>query len=188
MSDTDPIRQRGQALEDEFFDCVDEALRAELRKSLQRDKAKEQLAAATGFQDQELLDHLVDTGFEPATVAALALAPAVFVAWADGSIAAGERQSIMHEALQRGLEEKHAAFELVEAWLHKRPPQTLWRLWQEYARAVQQSLTPTLSEMLMKEILRQCTAVAEASAGFLAIGKVSTEEQAMLDKIAEVCA
>ncbi len=121
-------------------------------------------------------------------MAALALVPAVFVAWADGSIAAGERQSIMHVALRRGLEDNQPAFQLVEGWLNKHPPQSLWTLWKEYAHAVQESVTPTLSEMLKKEILRQSAAVAEASAGMFGLGKVSTEEQAILDEIAEVCA
>ena len=43
----------------------------------------------------ELLDHLLDGGFQPASVAALALVPAVFIAWADGSVTQNERQAVI---------------------------------------------------------------------------------------------
>jgi hypothetical protein len=80
MFDHDAIHDRGRALEDEFFHRVDEELRKKLRETMERETKREQLLAATGFKDEALLDHLLDGGFEPATVAALVLVPAVFVA------------------------------------------------------------------------------------------------------------
>ena len=59
---------------------------------MKREKLREQLASATGFQDPELIDHLVDRGFEPTTLTALALVPMVFVAWADGTVTPSERR------------------------------------------------------------------------------------------------
>lgn len=186
MFDQDALRQRGQALEDEFFHRVDEQLRSELRNNMERDISREQLADATGFQDQELLDHFLDGGFEATTLAALALVPAVFVAWADGTVSGKERQAVLKAALQRGLDHQPMALQMVEGWLHKRPPRSLWKLWKEYARAVHDSISPTLSQLLMKEILRQSREVAKASDGTLGFGKVSAEEQAILDEISNV--
>ena len=170
MFDNDALHQRGQALEDEFFHRVDEKLRTELHEKMEREKSREQLADATGFEDQELLDHFLDGGFQATTLAALALVPTVFVAWADGTVTAKERQAVMEAAFQRGLEQQPMAIQMVEGWLHKHPPRSLWKLWMEYAQAVHDNVSETLSELLMKEILRQSTAVAKASGGTLGFG------------------
>ena len=183
MFEHDAIHERGKALEDEFYHRVDEKLRKELRESMEREKAREQLASATGFRDKELLDHLIDAGFQSSTLTALALVPTVFVAWADGSVTDKERQAVMSTAMQRGLEHDPTALQMVEAWLQKHPPRGLWKLWKEYAEAVHASVSPTLAEMLVKEILRQATIVAEASGGTLGFGKISKDEQAILDEI-----
>ena len=183
MFEHDPIHERGQALEDEFFHRVDEKLRQELRESMEREKAREQLSAATGFQDPELLDHLLDGGFSAASLTALALVPTVFVAWADGSVTPKERQAVMSAALQRGLEHEPGALHMVEAWLHKHPPRSLWKLWKEYAQAVHTSVSPTSAKVLTNEILRQATIVAEASGGTLGFGKISKDEKAILEEI-----
>lgn len=187
MSENDAIR-KGQLLEDEFFHLLDQDLRAQLRESMEREKLRTQLAAATGFRSQQLLDHLVDRGFEPATIAALALVPAVFVAWADGWVSPKERQAVISAAHQQGLEHQPTALHLIQAWLHKRPPRPLWRLWKEYALAVQNKMSPSLATVLMKEIQQQATMVAEASGGAFGFGKVSSREQAVLDEIQELFA
>lgn len=186
MFESDAIHQRGQALEDEFFHRVDEKLKADLRRSMEREKAREQLSAATGFQNRELLDHLLDAGFNAASLTALALVPIVFVAWADGSVTPKERQAVMSAALQRGLEHDPTALQMLEVWLQKHPSRSLWKLWKEYAEAVHATVSPTLAEMLIKEILRQATIVAEASGGTLGFGKISKDEQAILDEVAKL--
>jgi hypothetical protein len=142
------------------------------------------MVSATGFKDDELVDHLIDGGFEPATVAALVLVPTVFVAWADGSVTASERKAVMTAALNRGLENQPLAMKMVDAWLHAHPPRSLWNLWKEYSVAVRSTVPPQVAERLTNEILRQCKAVAEASGGTLGFGKISKEEQEILDEIA----
>lgn len=183
MFDTDALHKRGQALEDEFFHRVDEELRAQLRESMEREKDKQKLSAATGFEDDGLLDHLLEGGFQSATVAALALVPAVFVAWADGKVTPQERQAVMGAALHKGLEREPSAFHLVEAWLSHRPPDSLWNLWKEYAEALYASLSPVMAGVLAQEILRPAKAVAESSRETVASGKICKEEQAILDEV-----
>jgi hypothetical protein len=126
----------------------------------------------------------LDGGFQPATVAALVLVPAVFVAWADGSVTPQERQAVMSAALQRGLENQPLAMKMIDAWLHSHPSQSLWKLWKEYAAAFRQTVPETVAEKLTSEIVRLCKSVAEASGGTLGFGKVSKAEQEILDEIA----
>ncbi len=188
MADMDALHQRGRALEDEFFHRVDEKLRAELRRKMQREEERTQLAAVTGFKAEDVLDHLLDAGFGTATIASLALVPTVFVAWADGSVTPQERQSVIRAALHHGLKDQPSAFQMLEGWLHNRPGQPLWSLWEEYVAALRQSLTPTLAQMLGQEILALATAVATASDNRRGVGKIVKEEQQVLDDIARAFA
>jgi len=183
MTDSDALHDRGRALEDEFFHRVDEQLRAKLRASMQKEEAKAQLKQATGFTDETLLDHLLDEGFEATRIAALALVPAIFVAWADGSVTPQERQVILSAALRHGVDQEASALKLVEAWLDKRPPMKLWDLWKEYAVGIQATLTPILATTVSNEIQHQARTVAEASRQKFQIARVSAAEQEVLDKI-----
>jgi hypothetical protein len=186
MYESDAFTKREQALEDEFFHRVDEKLRAELRRSMDRDRSREALAEATGLTDKELLDGLIEAGFQSTTLAALALVPAIFVAWADNSADELECQTIMKAATERGINEDAVALQLLETWLKKRPPKSLWETWKRYAHAVGESLSESNSTVLSGEILRLATAVAESSGGVLGFGKTSKSEQEVLDEIKEV--
>lgn len=188
MFDKDALHQRGQALEDEFFRQVDQKLIADLKAAEERSKLKDQLALVTSFKDDALLEHLIDGGFQPTTLAALALVPAVFVAWADGSISPQERQAVMSAALHRGIEEQPTAMKLLESWLHKHPPRPLWKLWKEYVEAVYSSVPAESGQALATEIQEQAKSVAEASGGTLGFGKISQVEREILDDIASVFA
>tara|TARA_R110002049_G_scaffold50370_3_gene143106 strand:- start:148296 stop:148862 length:567 start_codon:yes stop_codon:yes gene_type:complete len=184
MFETDALHKRGKALEDEFFHRVDEELRAKIRQQVQRETTRETLAALTGFTDDDLLDHLVEANFEASTIAALALVPLVWVAWADGKVTPKERQAVIHASLKRGLENQPTALHLVEEWMAKRPPDSLWDLWVEYARAIDDSLSPATAKMLSTVILNQATAVATAAGTRLGRNKISEPERKILDEIA----
>ncbi len=184
MLEKDSIHQRGRALEDEFFHRVDEKLRADLRAKLERDGAVERMRLATGFNDTTLIEHLVDAGFTPSSMTAVALIPLVFVAWADGEVTSAERQAILSAALHRGVKNQPTAFAMLEGWLHDRPSAELWNLWKDYASSLGESLTPTLASALQQEVLRLATAVAEASGGYFGRGKISAPEKAVLDQLA----
>jgi tellurite resistance protein len=188
MYEVDAFRRRGQALEDEFFHRVDEELRAKLRETIKRDESKKRLAAATGFNDDSLLNHLVDEKFEASTIAALALIPIVWVAWADGKITPQERQSVIHASLRRGLDHEPFALHLVEVWISKRPPQSLWDLWKEYMTAMKESRASSTVTLLAPVILEQATEVAKASGSRLGKHKINQPEQAILDEIAALLA
>jgi len=185
MFESDAFRKREQALEDEFFHRVDENLRAELRKSMERDRSREALSEATGLTDPELLDALIEAGFQATTLTALAVVPAIFVAWADDTADDLECESIMKAAKERGICGDGVAVQLLETWLKKRPPRSLWETWKRYAHAIGESLSESASGTLSGEVLRLATTVAESSGGVLGFGKISKREQEVLDEIKE---
>ncbi len=183
MYETDAFAQRERALEDEFFHRVDEKLREELRRSMEKDKSRDALRKATGLTDEALLDELVEAGIEATTLAALALVPAVFVAWADDSVTQPEHDAILKAAHQRGIDDDGLASQLLENWLAHRPKRTLWDVWRHYAAAVSEGLSDSAAVQLTKNILKIATVVAEASGGVLGFGKISKAEQEVLDEI-----
>ena len=77
MFDKDAFEIRERAMEDEFFHRVDEKLRKQIRESLERDKARQSLVMVTGLTDLALIDAMIDAGFQPTTLPALALVPAI---------------------------------------------------------------------------------------------------------------
>lgn len=183
MFDTDPFAKRERALEDEFFHRVDEKLRQDLRKSMQSPDSPEALADAIGLDDQELAQHLLGEGISSTTLVALTLVPSVFVAWADGDVTADERKAVLEAANSRGIGQGHPAYKLLQGWLQETPPQSLWDAWKEYASAAGHSLSDQNTRRLARQIIRQATWVAEASGGFLGMGKISKQEQQVLDDV-----
>ncbi|QEG42147.1 hypothetical protein [Roseimaritima ulvae] len=185
MSESDSIHKRGKALEDEFFHRVDEALLEKLRLDAEREEPKARLSAATGFQDPQLLDHLLDAGIGVDRLAALALVPTVWVAWADGEVTRDERAAVLAAAKKDGLNQDSVAFQLVQSWLDNQPAESLWDLWREYAVALAADLPAGTKQSLADEIVRQATVVAKASGGKLGFDTVSAREQAVLNIVAK---
>ncbi|MCX8071699.1 MAG: hypothetical protein N3C12_04535 [Candidatus Binatia bacterium] len=178
------LAERRQALEEEFFRRREQALIEKLREQEQRRQWIEELSAASGIRDQEVLEKLVDLGIQPRTLAPLALVPLVEVAWADGSIARQEREAIIAAARQAGLESGSAGFALLESWLQERPEPQLRKVWQEYVRALCASLDQPARERLRMEVMGRARAVAEAAGGILGLGrKVSQAEEEVLREL-----
>jgi len=186
MSETDPIHRRGQALEDAYFQRVDQELIERLRQNNERETHIKELMAATGIHDEDLFEHLLEAGIDASNVAALALTPLVYVAWADGSVSASERQAVISAALKHGINGSSLAYKLLEHWLHERPGRELWDLWKQYARDFYQALPPTTAEKMQARFMEQAHEVAKASGGMLGIGKICDAERHVLDQIAAV--
>lgn len=183
MFDADPFAKRERAMEDEFFHRVDEKLRENLRQEMEREQARESIAAATGIDDAKLLDALLDAGIGSETLVALTLIPSVFVAWADGNVTDAERDAVMKAASERGIDSGHVAYEVLQGWLGKRPPKSLWATWKQYAEIAGKTLDNQTRRRFAEEIVKHATWVAKASGGILGIGKISAAEQAILDDV-----
>ncbi len=183
MFDVDPFSKRERALEDEFFHRVDEKLRENLRKSMEREESRKAITAATGIDDQTLIDELLDAGIGPETLVAMTLVPSVFVAWADGNVTDAEKEAVMKAAAERGIEPGAVAHEVLQGWLESHPPRSLWTTWKHYASVAGKTLNDATSARFSEEIVKHAKWVANASGGFLGIGKTSAEEQAILDDV-----
>ena len=186
--ESDSFAKRERALEDEFFHRVDEKLREELRQSMEREDTREALAAATGFSNKELLDELIDSGITSTTLVALALVPAVMVAWSDSDMDQKEREAILEMAGQRGITPDGPAYQILDGWLESRPSRSLLGTWSHYLQAVRETLADDAWENLVNEVLDQSNAVAQAAGGVFGYGKVSATEKSMIAKIKEAIA
>lgn len=180
------LTERQKALEEEFFRQRERALIEKMREQEQRRQLREALAEASGIHDPATLDRLIEAGVQPRTLAPLALVPLVEVAWADGSIAAREKEAIVRAAEAAGLHKGSAGYALLEGWLEEKPDPKLRQLWAEYVRGLSQSLDPQARQRLREEVMGRARAVAEAAGGFLGLGpKVSAAEEAVLRELAQ---
>jgi hypothetical protein len=180
---TESFLATGRSLEDAFFIERDRQLiarKAELRKMAE---TKEALASASGIKDPEVLDFLVKLNVRPETVAALSMVPLVEVVWADGKVDDQERQVVLEFARQQGIPEGSVVGELLGRWLEQRPEPALLAAWQLYIEALCERLSAHQRQHLKDELLRNVRAAAEASGGFLGIGKISSAEKAVLAKL-----
>ena len=186
MLEKDALQTRGKALEDEYFHRVDEAMLIRMRESMHREQAKKLLVETLGFEDDALGEHLLNAGIDAGTVSALVLVPLVLVAWADGEISSAERQTIMSEALHRGLPSTEDAFRLIEHWLEHRPSRQLWTVWCEYTESLRASLPSELERVLSGSLFNRCKALAQTTTGLLGTPHVSKPAREMLDRIQAV--
>ena len=180
---TESFVATGRSLEDAFFLERDRQLiarKAELRKMAE---TKEALASVSGIKDPEVLDLLVKLNVRPETVAALSMVPLVEVVWADGKVDEREKKVVLDFATAQGMGEGRVGHELLERWLEQRPEPGLLAAWQRYIEALCEKLSPHQRTHLKDELLRNVRAAAEASGGFLGIGKISDEEKAVLAKL-----
>lgn len=172
-----------RALEESFFLEQDRALLEKLRAMKRMAETKEALAAASGIRDDAVLARLVQLDVKPEIVAALATVPLVEVAWADGRIDAEERAAVLAHADAQGLRPGRMERELLEAWLAHRPEPKLLEAWRTYVQGLCEQLTPEERARLRDQLLHATRAAAQASGGFLGMGKISAAEQKVLDAL-----
>jgi len=176
----------GQSLVDAFYLEKDRKLsehKADLRRMAE---TKEALSALSGIHNEDVLRRLVELNVRPETLAALAVVPLVEIVWADGIVDDEERQVVLERAAAQGIVAGNVEHDLLERWLAHRPEPALFDSWQQYVRGLCEQLTQAERQALKEELLADVLAAAEASGGFLGMGRISTEEKAMLAKL-EAC-
>ena len=182
MSEFMGDRRRG--LEDAFFAEQDAILRRKLAEGDTVRAKKDALRAASGLQDEAVLDKLMSMGFGAEEFTALSLVPCVVVAWADGGIDTKERTAALQAATQAGMAHGSPAFQLLEGWLAKKPGPELLAAWKSYVAALMPTLDEAARQSLRTDLLQRARAVASASGGFLGVGRaVSGAEQAALQDL-----
>lgn len=183
MSDHSRVSS-GSELEDSFFLKEDKLLIERLQALRKLEESRNALARASGIHDQKVLDRLVELGVRPESVAPLALVPILEVAWADGKLDDEERRAVLRAAEARGIQPGDLEHQLMESWLARAPRPELLEAWQHYLAGLLPQLAPEQREELRRELLDGARAVAEASGGFLGLGrKISPAEAAVLERL-----
>jgi hypothetical protein len=180
---TESFLSSGRDLEDAFFLEQDRRLIAQKIELRKMAETKEALASVSGIKDAEVLQLLVRLNVRPETLAAMAVVPLVEVVWADGVVDDKEKKVVFDFAAAQGIAKGSVEYELLERWLTHRPEPGLLSAWQHYIQALCVQVTPHERIHLKQELLRNVRAAAQASGGFLGMGKISNEEKAALAKL-----
>jgi hypothetical protein len=173
---------RGKVLEEAFFYRVDRELGEMLGKRLQREEKIRLLANATGIRNQKHLELLADSGFELSTLH-FVWVPLILVAWADGNAEKLEKKAIAGILASKGISQETIARVVSHAWFCKKPTEELWEIWAEFSAATSASLNAAMYNELIDEIVRLCRLVADASGGFIGLGKISATETRAIDRV-----
>lgn len=188
LSDRGSFASREKALEDAFFHKVDAELLASLRSQMHASEDLDELAAASGIRDRQLLQELIDLGITAENLLVLWLVPLTQVAWADGSVDLKERQAAEAAMAEQGFAANSPAWKLLESWLDHPPSEDVLEAWREYATSLIQHTNPGQRVQLEHELLGRARDVARAAGGVLNMGGVSRAEEAVLRQIEDVVA
>jgi hypothetical protein len=181
---TDDTQSRGKDLEDEFFRREDQKLLERLRAEKAAKGAREALTRATGIENPAVLDKLAELGIRPETVTALSIVPLVEVAWADGSLDAKERKTVLEHAREHGVAPGSPEDALLAAWLERRPEPRLLTAWTHLVGGMCERLDAAGVQKLKSALLDRANDVAKSSGGTFGLGsRVSGAEAAMLGKL-----
>jgi hypothetical protein len=181
MSD-DILGGRKRAQEEDYFQKKDRELIEKIRQQAKVQQQLRELGEQVGITDPEVSRELAELGFTPDTVKLLPLVPVLEMAWAEGGVTADERKMVVDVARTRGIEAGSAADRQLEEWLDQRPADSVFRragrlISALFASDARLKLTPD-------DIIKYCEAIAEASGGLFGIRRVSSDERATLDRIA----
>lgn len=162
------------------FDETQKATRAKLRARLH--ESAEDLRAVTtlteGGTRLSVKSRIEALGFTGQAAQIFDLLPLVQVAWADGSVQAGERATVLNLLKLRALPPGEA-WTVMETLLEERPSQA-------YLDASLDVLKELLAERNDdgRTVVGLCILLAESAGGFLGLATISKEEHEMIEKIA----
>jgi uncharacterized tellurite resistance protein B-like protein len=186
---SDVFAKRRQAFESVFFAQQDRKLIEKVRVLLEKEHPRDTLKKFTGIQDEKVIDTLVALHVNHDTLAAFALYPLVEVAWADGKVDEREREAFFAAAAEVGIQEGTPGHEALRQFLKETPREEARKAWFTWASELKKQLDPEERRKVREALLKRARTVAEASGGFLGLGKRITEgEQRVLDRIGEAFA
>lgn len=179
----DSLSERGFSLEEEFFRREDAKLIAKLRALEHAETTRELLGKSTGITDKLVLDKLMALNISGEIVAALSVLPFVEVAWADGTIDAKERETLIAQAKTTGFAPGTTEYALLETWLERRPEPRFFAAWTELVHGLCARLNANEIAQMRTTLVERGRSVAQSSGGVLGLGKVSAAETAVLTKL-----
>lgn len=178
------LRREAQELESSFFAEQDRKLIEKHRQLMALKETKENLAQVSGIKSDAILEKLVQLGIRPEILAALAVIPLIEVAWADGSVDDKEHAVLLQILDKNGITKDSIEFQLIDQWLSHKPAPSLLEAWIHYIQGLCESLSPAEIDSLRDELMKNTTALADSSGGFLGLGnKISKLEAAMIEKL-----
>lgn len=177
------FERRAQTLENEFFRRVDLQLIVKLQKQHQLECDQDALAIASGVIDRQVLDELLAIEITPKTLVAFSLFPAVYVAWANGSIEQEEREAVLRAAHDQGLSEDCPAHQLLDSWLKRKPSTDLLAAWKGFIYAMRPTISAPAFNELRDAAMKRAYDIAEAAGGFLQLLSISAKEKAALAEL-----
>lgn len=175
------LHKRGHAMEEAFFSKKDAELLEKLRQKRFEEVTREEISAATGIRDEQVLDRLMELEIDVQTLAALSVIPLVEVAWADGKMDNKERKAILQAADEAGIPKDGPGYHLLQNWLQEDPPDVILSVWKDYIAALADTLDKESYAQVRDNLLDRAQQVAESAGGILGLGKISPEEQKILD-------
>jgi len=182
--DHDGLQQRGRALENLFFDNLDQQLVAKLRDSSAKEEAQDNLMAATGISDPELASDLVELGIGTSTMSAFSLFPLVWVAWCDKTMTESEKAAIIKAAGENNITEGSPAMELLQSWLKSNPCDNIKGAWMDYAAELKNIAAPETVERVRQTVINRAKQVSSSAGGFLGLTSSCSEiERKTLEQI-----
>ena len=184
-TDDDALAGRKRKLEEDYFRKQDQELIERMRRAAILAQERDALEARTGLHDPELLKDLQELGFHTDTVVLLPLVPLVQVAWAEGGVSPQERALIVDLARKRGVQEGSAADRQLAEWLAERPDDDVFTRAARLIRAMLQAGSEETHDLSPDDLVKYCESIAAASGGLLGIGRVSSEERALLKRLAD---
>jgi hypothetical protein len=183
-SDRQAMIALAATLENSFYGLDRQAILDRIRRREETAIERSELSALCGITEGRVLDLLVDLDITPESLAALALAPLVLVAWADGRVDGRERKAVLQAAREAGVAEGSASHELLSFRLDDPPDPALVRAWAAYAAVLTRTLPADELATFKEQTLSRARRVAEASRGFLGLGpRVSEAERDVLDRL-----
>ncbi len=186
MSNKDIFAERERGLEEEYFMRKERELIEKLHQKLSSENAQQELVAATGIQDAEVIEALRELGYTPDTIMLLHLVPLIQVAWASSDVSEKERELILQAAHSRGVAKGSAAETQLNEWLTKKPAEAFFENTLRAIRIFIEALPANQRREARQDLLAYSRSIALASGGFLGIGAISGDESAALEEITAV--
>jgi hypothetical protein len=172
-----------QALELQFYGPRENQGLGSTYAALDARRSRENIGALMVIADLDLCDRLIGIGITGSSAAALALVPALEVAWADGKIQDPERIFIIGGNDGFGFAQPECR-QLLEYWMKVRPSPAMMAAWAGYVRALSRVMSAGDHDELRDSLVHLCHGVAAAAGGIAGFGRVSSSEQKVLDQIA----
>lgn len=180
----DAFEARRVAFEEEYFRKKDAQLVDKLKGVFHKSRTKDELRAATGIVDEEVLDTLVDLNLNTNLLAAFELYPLIEVAWADGGVDERERHAVLAAADRHGVAEGSPAYVMLDNALSSQPRPDAAKAWYLFANELCNVLSNAELDRFRSDLLEYAHSVAAASGGLLSVAfSVTSSEKEVLRNI-----